>query len=228
MKQAICVSINTPKIELDQHTVVQSLLALDTNVVAFVQNQDCLDVFTNMYSGVIVSGQLEIMIKQGANIDQLLDQAGYSFGDNQVLAKECADAIKDYSESNCVLTATLITKGSEQITPELKLDVPVIEKEITAFDAVTPTVNSKSLQFSKILDSVHTVLSEKNKRYGNAALDPLKVFAGKTKVGNRLDDKLARIKNSPELRKNDVFDTLGYLVLVCAENGWDDFSDQLD
>ena len=82
--------------------------------------------------------------------------------------------------------------------------------------------------FQKITDSLAKVLREKNKRYGNSALAPLEIFGGKSKVGTRLDDKLARIKNSEVLRVNDVVDTIGYLVLVCQENGWDNFDNQLD
>lgn len=82
--------------------------------------------------------------------------------------------------------------------------------------------------FTTILESIGKVLSEKNKRYGNSALNPLQVFGGKSKVGTRLDDKLSRIKNNETLLKNDVADCIGYLVLICKENNWLDFSDQLD
>jgi hypothetical protein len=84
----------------------------------------------------------------------------------------------------------------------------------------------------KVYNSHKKMLSEKNKRYGNAALDPLGIFS---KEGDslrsmfvRLDDKLSRIKNSEELRKNDVSDIIGYLMLVCINKGWTDFSDLID
>jgi hypothetical protein len=82
--------------------------------------------------------------------------------------------------------------------------------------------------FEKITASLAKVLTEKNKRYGNSALNPINVFNGKSKVGQRADDKLSRIQNSPELRKNDVCDLLGYLILICKENNWTDFDDQID
>ena len=70
--------------------------------------------------------------------------------------------------------------------------------------------------FMKVLESVKQVLIEKNKRYGNSALSPLGIFykgdaANSIKI--RLDDKLSRIKNSKELRKNDLYDLLGYCML---------------
>jgi len=45
---------------------------------------------------------------------------------------------------------------------------------------------------------------------------------------NRIDDKLSRIKNSEELRKNDVVDLMGYLVLLCIKKGWMNFKDLID
>lgn len=82
--------------------------------------------------------------------------------------------------------------------------------------------------FRNACSSMAKLLEEKNRRYGNSALEPLNVFSGKTKVGHRLDDKLARVKFSGTLKKNDVSDLIGYLMLVCKENGWESFDDLID
>jgi hypothetical protein len=80
----------------------------------------------------------------------------------------------------------------------------------------------------KVLFHLEELLLEKNKNYGNSALEPLRVFS---KVENsegilvRIDDKLSRIKNSKELRKNDIVDLLGYLVLLCIQKGWTNFNE---
>lgn len=77
----------------------------------------------------------------------------------------------------------------------------------------------------------------KNKRYGNAALEPLGVFSRHIKTENsealngilvRLDDKLKRVKHGDEIRKNDVSDLMGYLALLCVEKGWTNFDDLID
>lgn len=68
----------------------------------------------------------------------------------------------------------------------------------------------------EITASIKNVLLEKNKRYGNAALAPINVFYkgdATDSICIRLDDKLSRIKNSCELRKNDLYDLLGYCIL---------------
>ncbi len=80
-------------------------------------------------------------------------------------------------------------------------------------------------------DSLNRLLQEKNKRYGNSALEPLGVFNKKSATDGimvRLDDKLMRVKNSNELRKNDVSDIMGYLILLCVDKGWNDFDDLID
>jgi len=82
-----------------------------------------------------------------------------------------------------------------------------------------------------VLTSLETLLLEKNKRYGNAALDPINIFSKHSPEGGitvRLDDKLRRIQNSTELRKNDISDIMGYLTLLCIEKEWYDFTDLID
>jgi len=61
------------------------------------------------------------------------------------------------------------------------------------------------------------MLIEKNRAYGNSALNPVGIFAkGKASdlIRVRLDDKLNRIKNKPDAFGEDVVkDLLGYLIL---------------
>lgn len=78
---------------------------------------------------------------------------------------------------------------------------------------------------NKITASIKNVLLEKNKRYGNAALSPINVFYkgdATDSICIRLDDKLSRIKNSSELRKNDLYDLLGYCILYLISVNKDD------
>ena len=79
------------------------------------------------------------------------------------------------------------------------------------------------------------LLVAKNQRYGNSALEPVRVFAQvEPEVGIyvRLDDKLSRVRNSlshgEAPRRNDIVDLIGYLVLYCVKQGWMDFDDLID
>ena len=74
----------------------------------------------------------------------------------------------------------------------------------------------------EVTDAIQQLLLEKNRRYGNSALQPMKIF-NRFSVENsiliRLDDKLSRIKNSDELRVNDICDLIGYLNLLLVAKG---------
>jgi hypothetical protein len=76
-----------------------------------------------------------------------------------------------------------------------------------------------AIQVKEVLDSIEKMLIEKNRKYGNSALEPLGVFSklsAKEGLLIRIDDKLKRIKNG-SLEKDDedvVNDLIGYLVLL--------------
>ena len=84
---------------------------------------------------------------------------------------------------------------------------------------------------NSILNSIGKFLKEKNKRYGNSALEPSNMFfKGNSEEGLRIriDDKLKRIKNSDVLRKNDIVDLIGYLIILCITKKWLTFDEFID
>lgn len=84
---------------------------------------------------------------------------------------------------------------------------------------------------NSILNSIGKFLKEKNKRYGNSALEPSNMFfKGNSEEGLRIriDDKLKRIKNSDVLRKNDIVDLIGYLIILCITKKWFTFDEFID
>ncbi len=82
--------------------------------------------------------------------------------------------------------------------------------------------------FKKAYGSLCKMQEIKNAKYGNSALKPLEIFARHHSYGARIDEKLARVKFGDELRKNDVADIIGGLMLLCKEMGWDYFEDLID
>ena len=83
----------------------------------------------------------------------------------------------------------------------------------------------------KVVEALSEFLMAKNKNYGNSALKPIKVFSKVEPTNSicvRMDDKISRIVHSREFRKNDIVDLTGYLVLLCAQKGWDDFKELID
>lgn len=83
------------------------------------------------------------------------------------------------------------------------------------------TKNNKRTAFEEavagVLGDIYKMLSEKNKSYGNSALEPINCFSkGSTleKLSVRIDDKLNRIKKGSEYPGDDtIMDLIGYLVL---------------
>lgn len=69
----------------------------------------------------------------------------------------------------------------------------------------------------KIIDAVENLLIEKNKSYGDSALNPIRIFADappERLIEVRIDDKLSRIVNCPTAFDEDVvLDLIGYLIL---------------
>ena len=68
---------------------------------------------------------------------------------------------------------------------------------------------------------VRDLLLEKNKSYGNSALNPPRIFAkgadAELQLMARIDDKIARVQNGHEFPGDDtILDLCGYLILVMA------------
>ncbi len=86
-------------------------------------------------------------------------------------------------------------------------------------------------ELGTLLTNFSKFLKAKNDMYGNSTLEPVSVFSD----GNpnllllvRIDDKLSKIKSSTDIRKNDVVDLVGYLILYMLYKGWTDFDELID
>jgi len=68
-----------------------------------------------------------------------------------------------------------------------------------------------------VCDEVKELLLEKNRKYGDSALNPVRVFSKSDpleQIRVRLDDKLSRLRNQQDDEDEDVIaDLIGYLVL---------------
>ena len=78
--------------------------------------------------------------------------------------------------------------------------------------------NDTQEKIIKICDAVKNMLLEKNRKYGDSALNPIRIFATADTVEQlkvRIDDKLNRFKNIQEDDTEDVVnDLIGYLILL--------------
>jgi hypothetical protein len=71
---------------------------------------------------------------------------------------------------------------------------------------------------AQICDEIKSMLLEKNRKYGNSALDPIRIFSkadAKEQIRVRIDDKLSRLRSLQSDETEDVIsDLIGYLVLL--------------
>ena len=69
-----------------------------------------------------------------------------------------------------------------------------------------------------LANSITEMLIEKNKSYGNSALEPVRIFSKADSIEQlyvRIDDKLSRIKNGCKFANEDTInDLIGYLFLL--------------
>ena len=80
-----------------------------------------------------------------------------------------------------------------------------------------PVITSIQTLISTTCDEIKQMLLNKNRKYGNSALNPKRIFSKANtieQINVRIDDKLSRIESAQLDDDEDVvFDLLGYLVL---------------
>ena len=82
------------------------------------------------------------------------------------------------------------------------------------------TMNDSELKISGVCDDIKELLIHKNRKYGNSALKPNRIFSKSSATEQllvRIDDKLNRIMKGAGLLATDedvVNDLIGYLVLL--------------
>lgn len=138
---------------------------------------------------------LKELIKAGADI---LTRGG----------KTALELAEDEGETECIAILKQAQRDleSKKELEELDKSAQVPEVKQSAF--------SQSL--TKTLKELGTMLLSKNASYGNAALDPLRIFSKADSVEQlkvRIDDKLSRLQRGSEIGEDTVKDLAGYLIL---------------
>jgi hypothetical protein len=86
---------------------------------------------------------------------------------------------------------------------------------MSAFEQDKRTFEEKVVE---ITDGIRDLLIEKNRKYGDAALKPVRIFSSSSseeQIRVRIDDKLSRIISGQVDDDEDVInDLIGYLILL--------------
>lgn len=73
-------------------------------------------------------------------------------------------------------------------------------------------------RINEVIDEIRDMLMEKNRKYGDSALNPTRIFAKSDSIEQirvRIDDKLSRLRNLQDDEDEDIIlDLMGYLILL--------------
>lgn len=82
----------------------------------------------------------------------------------------------------------------------------------------TPAANDAQKAIAETCNNIRDFLLAKNQRYGNSALEPVRMFSrasSEEQIRVRIDDKLSRLKTLDPSDTEDVeLDLIGYLILL--------------
>ncbi len=71
---------------------------------------------------------------------------------------------------------------------------------------------------NEVIDELRDMLMEKNRKYGDSALNPTRIFSKSDSIEQirvRIDDKLTRLRNMQDDEDEDIIlDLMGYLILL--------------
>ena len=78
-------------------------------------------------------------------------------------------------------------------------------------------VQQTQIDIATACDEVKELLLEKNRKYGDSALNPVRIFSKSSTLEQlkvRMDDKLSRVRNAQDDEDEDpTTDLIGYLIL---------------
>lgn len=78
-------------------------------------------------------------------------------------------------------------------------------------------VQQTQIDIATACDEVKELLLEKNRKYGDSALNPVRIFSKSSTLEQlkvRMDDKLSRLRNAQDDEDEDpATDLIGYLIL---------------
>jgi hypothetical protein len=78
-------------------------------------------------------------------------------------------------------------------------------------------ITQTQTDISCVCDEIRNLLLEKNRKYGDSALNPVRIFSKASileQLKIRMDDKLSRLRNAADDEDEDpTTDLIGYLIL---------------
>jgi len=84
---------------------------------------------------------------------------------------------------------------------------------------ISDTTRPFNVSLALILEDIGNLLIEKNRKYGDSALNPIRIFskaAPQEQIKVRIDDKISRLVRGDAIHEDEdvVMDLIGYLVIL--------------
>lgn len=165
-----------------------------------LDNQSKLDIVKKRFS-VIVS-ILNHKDKSDTNKVVLTTPVTHTYAESIYSCQRVLD-LKDLSSSSKTIIVTALN---------------YVDQYLSLYYGSTSTEDTFEESLDKVLKDIRELLLAKNRKYGNSALEPIRVFSRADpveQIRTRLDDKLSRLRNQQPDEDEDVIqDILGYLILL--------------
>lgn len=125
------------------------------------------------------------------------------------------------AEVDCVFTGADEVDGSDYGSEYGTVQVVDSTGKVwLVFPEMLSPVRDSATKITETLDGIRDLLLEKNRAYGDSALDPVRVFSRANTVEQikvRIDDKISRLARGADTDKvpeDTVRDLIGYLIIL--------------
>lgn len=119
------------------------------------------------------------------------------------------------TKTNYAIVSDIVTGKQHKIALEHIHEYPINE---TVSEVSSDNKSDFKSKLKVILSDLENLLVAKNQKYGNSALEPIRVFSKASpseQILVRLDDKLSRLRTQHISEDEDVLmDLIGYLLLL--------------
>lgn len=136
--------------------------------------------------------------------------------------KSCSGGTSESaSRDGCAqLKPNVTSRNKNCIFEKWKKRCLMLEKESNKLKSENKITNDNITDVQKqivdVCNEIKNLLLEKNKAYGNSAIEPMRIFSKANQIEQlniRIDDKLSRISKGQAAGEDAETDLIGYLIL---------------
>jgi len=139
----------------------------------------------------------------------------YDFSTDMFENKTVAETVA--ADLNAQAPAGIPSPSLDELAEQQGINPVRTPADIPTLEIDEPDMPPAQEMIQRECRDIEAVLLDKNKAYGNSALDPVRIFSTADPIEQirvRIDDKLSRIKRGQALGEDVTRDLVGYLILL--------------